>query len=127
MLAGRTAATGSSCAGGARVSVVIPARDEGDQVIGVLARLLEAVRLPCEVLVVVDSESDPTAQVVSELAVPEARLRLLVNEYGPGPANAIRYGIDAASAPVAAIPALVQVRVRAAADRRAGPGTYGHP
>lgn len=98
-LAGVTGLTSA----GARVSVVIPARNEGGQVCGVLERLLESVRLPCEVLVVVDSEDDPTAQVVSEFASKEPRLRLLVNEYGPGPANAIRYGIDAAAAPVAVV------------------------
>ncbi len=88
---------------GARVSVVIPAHHEGEQVIAVLERLLEAVRLPCEVLVVVDSEEDPTAAVVTQHAKREPRLRLLVNRYGPGPANAIRYGIDAATAPVAVV------------------------
>jgi dolichol-phosphate mannosyltransferase len=88
---------------GPRVSVVIPAHHEGRQVIAVLARLLEAVRLPCEVLVVVDGEDDPTAAVVSEYGRAEPRLRLLVNRYGPGPSNAIRYGIDAAAAPVAVI------------------------
>jgi glycosyltransferase involved in cell wall biosynthesis len=86
-----------------RVSVVIPAYQEQDHVAGVLARLLESVRLPCEVLVVVDSATDPTAAVVSRCAQSEPRLRLLVNGYGAGPANAIRYGIDAAAAPVAVV------------------------
>jgi glycosyltransferase involved in cell wall biosynthesis len=83
--------------------VIIPAYHEDEQVTGVLARLLESVRLPCEVLVVVDSPDDPTGAVVSRYAHSEPRLRLLVNSYGPGPANAIRYGIDAATAPVAVV------------------------
>src|SRR6202000_3044423 len=41
--------------------------------------------------------------VVEESAVKEPRLRCLVNTYGPGPANAIRYGIDVAAAPVAVV------------------------
>lgn len=86
-----------------RVSVIIPAHHEGAEVTGVLERLLEEVRLPCEVLVVVDSDGDPTAAVVRRHAEREPRLRLLVNSYGPGPANAIRYGIDAAAAPVAVV------------------------
>ncbi len=86
-----------------RVSVVIPAYREDEQVTAVLARLLESVRLPCEVLVVVDSADDPTAAVVSRYAHTEPRLRLLVNSYGRGPANAIRFGIDAACAPVAVV------------------------
>ena len=35
-----------------RVSVVIPAYNEGDHILPVLDRIFEAVHLPCEVLVV---------------------------------------------------------------------------
>jgi glycosyltransferase involved in cell wall biosynthesis len=87
----------------ARVSVVIPAYQEGEAIIGVLDRLLESVRLPCEVLVVVDRPDDPTAPVVNEYAKREPRLSCLINTYGPGPANALRFGMDAASAPVAVV------------------------
>lgn len=83
--------------------MVVPVRQEGERIIGVLDRLLEAVRLPSEVLVVADSPDDVTCPAVSRYAATEPRLRLLVNSYGPGPANAIRYGIDAASAPVAVV------------------------
>ena len=86
-----------------RVSVVIPAHHEDDQIIGVLDRLFESVRLSCEVLVVVDSPADTTIPVVEEYAQKEPRLRCLVNTYGCGPANAIRFGIDAAAAPVAVV------------------------
>ena len=87
----------------ARVSVIIPAYNEGELVIPVLDRLFESVKLPCEVLIVVDSEDDSTVPVVSEYAQKEPRLRYLVNTYGPGPANAMRFGIDAAAAPVAVV------------------------
>jgi hypothetical protein len=40
---------------------------------------------------------------VQRLARPGRRLRCLVNTYGPGPANAIRYGIDHATSPVAVV------------------------
>ena len=86
-----------------RVSVVMPAYNEGEQIIEVLDRLFESVRLSCEVLVVVDTEDDTTIPVVSEYAQKEPRLRYLVNTYGRGPANAIRYGIDAAAAPVTVV------------------------
>jgi dolichol-phosphate mannosyltransferase len=87
----------------ARVSVIIPAYHEGDLVIPVLDRLFESVKLPCEVLIVVDSEDDSTVPVVAEYAQKEPRLRYLVNTYGPGPANAMRFGIDAAVAPVVVV------------------------
>jgi glycosyltransferase involved in cell wall biosynthesis len=86
-----------------RISVIIPAYNEGEQVVPVLDRLFESVRLPCEVLVVVDSEDDPTLPVLHDYARQESRLRCLVNSYGPGPANATRFGMDAARAPVAVV------------------------
>ncbi|HEY0935425.1 MAG TPA: glycosyltransferase [Trebonia sp.] len=86
-----------------RVSVVVPAYNEGEHVTPVLDRIFESVRLQCEVLVVVDSEDDTTIPVVNRYADKEPRLRCIVNTYGRGPANAIRYGIAAASAPVAVV------------------------
>jgi dolichol-phosphate mannosyltransferase len=86
-----------------RASVIVPARNEGEVIIGVLDRLFDSVRLACEVLVVVDFAGDSTAGVVAEYARTEPRLRCLVSSYGPGPANAIRFGLDAAAAPVAVV------------------------
>jgi dolichol-phosphate mannosyltransferase len=86
-----------------RVSVVIPAYEEGENILPVLDRLFEAVTLPCEVLVVVDDPNDGTSAYVAKYPVAEPELRLIVNTYGRGPANAIRYGIDHAAAPVAVV------------------------
>jgi dolichol-phosphate mannosyltransferase len=86
-----------------RVSVVIPAYNEGENIVSVLERLSEAVLLPCEILVVVDDPADTTKPVVELLAEREPRLRCLVNDYGRGPANAIRYGIDHVATPVAVV------------------------
>ena len=87
----------------ARVSIVIPAYNEGEQVRTVLDRIFESVHLACEVLVVVDTTNDTTIPVVEEYALKEPRVRHLVNTYGRGPANAIRFGIDAAIAPVVVV------------------------
>jgi dolichol-phosphate mannosyltransferase len=86
-----------------RVSVVIPAYNEGSHIIPVLDRIFESVRLQCEVLVVVDSGDDTTVPPVTDYALKEPRLRCIVNTFGRGPANAIRYGIGAAAAPVAVV------------------------
>ena len=86
-----------------RVSVVVPACNEGEQVISVLDRLFESVRLPCEVLLVVDSADDTTVPVAEEYAQKELRVKCLVNTYGRGPADAIRFEIDAATASVTAV------------------------
>ena len=86
-----------------QVSVVIPAYNEGDHILPVLDRIFEAVHLPCEVLVVVDFAEDTTVPVVDEYSLKEPRLRCVVSSYGRGPANAIRFGIDSAAAPVAVV------------------------
>ena len=83
--------------GATRVSIVMPAYQEGESITAVLERLFEAVSLPCEVLVVVDDPADTTCPVVQRLAKAEPRLNCLVNTYGRGPANAIRFGIDHAT------------------------------
>jgi dolichol-phosphate mannosyltransferase len=86
-----------------RVSVVIPAYNEGDNIVPVLDRIFESVRIPCEVLVIVDTPEDATIPVVDEYVLKEPRLRCLINTYGRGPAHAIRFGIEAAAAPVAVV------------------------
>lgn len=86
-----------------RVSVVVPAREEGSGIIPVLDRIFEAVKLPCEVLVVVDAEEDATVPVLTRYAEKDPRVRAVINSYGRGPANAIRYGIDESSAPVVVV------------------------
>jgi dolichol-phosphate mannosyltransferase len=86
-----------------RVSIVIPAYEEGERIVPVLDRIEEGVTLPHDVLVVVDDEADATGPVVRARQEAGLPVRLLVNSYGRGPANAIRYGIDHAAAPVAVV------------------------
>lgn len=86
-----------------RVSVVIPAYNEGSEILPVLGRLLELVSLPCEVLIVVDCPEDTTIPTVKAFAERHPVVRTVVNDYGRGPAFAIRYGIHAASAPVVVV------------------------
>jgi dolichol-phosphate mannosyltransferase len=87
-----------------RVTVVIPAYNEGSNIVPVLDRLREAVTLPCEVLVVVDTPDDTTLPVIKEYAnTGEPAVHAVINDYGPGPANAIRYGIAKAQAPVVVV------------------------
>jgi dolichol-phosphate mannosyltransferase len=86
-----------------RVSIVIPAYNEGDDILPGLDRIFEAVKLDAEVLVVVDTESDTTLPAVRAYAKKEPRLRHLVNDYGRGPAQAIRYGIDHSAAGIVVV------------------------
>lgn len=87
-----------------RVSVVIPAYNEGDHIVPVLDRIVESVTLPCEVLVVVDFPEDTTVPVVAAYGSHEQpTFRTVVNDYGRGPAHAVRYGIHQATAPVVVV------------------------
>lgn len=81
-----------------RVSIIIPAYNEGDAVKPALERIFESVTFPAEVLVIVDTPEDTTIASVEHLAGTHRELRAIVQDYGRGPAQAIRYGIDHASA-----------------------------
>jgi dolichol-phosphate mannosyltransferase len=82
---------------GPRVSIVIPAYEEGEAIVPALDRIVEAVQLDSEILVVVDFPEDTTVPVLERYAQTHRHLRVVVNGFGPGPANAIRYGIEAAA------------------------------
>lgn len=86
-----------------RVSVVVPAYNEGAHIEPFLDRLFESVTLPCEVLIVTDMAEDTTVPIVLARAEHEPRLRSVVSTYGRGPANAIRYGVDVAEAAVVVV------------------------
>ncbi|HEY5051440.1 MAG TPA: glycosyltransferase family 2 protein [Acidothermaceae bacterium] len=90
-------------AAGPRVSIVIPALNEGDDIVPCLDRILEAVALPCEILVVVDDSADSTCAAVEGVFATERTVHVLVNDRGRGPGQAIRYGIDHARAPVVVV------------------------
>jgi len=86
-----------------RVSVVVTAYNEGENIVPALDRIIESVTLPFEVLVVYDSPDDTTAPYVAKYAVTEPRVVPVLNEYGPGPARAIRFGIRSAQADVVVV------------------------
>jgi glycosyltransferase involved in cell wall biosynthesis len=86
-----------------RVSVVVPVYNEGEHIIPVLDRLFEAITLPCEVLVVYDSPDDSTRPVLEQYAEKEPRLLPTLNTHEPGPAQAIRFGIEHAASPVVVV------------------------
>lgn len=86
-----------------RVSIVIPVYNEGEAIVGCLTRILEATTLDCEVLVVYDFAEDTTVPYLNEISDHDKRVVPTLNTYGRGPANAIRFGIDHASAPVAVV------------------------
>lgn len=85
------------------VTIVIPAYNEGSRIIGCLDRLIASVASSCEVLVVCDSLEDSTMPFLQEYAERDERVVPTLNTYGRGPANAIRFGMDHATAPVTVV------------------------
>lgn len=86
-----------------QVSVVIPVYNEGEAIVPCLERILRAVMMPAEILVVHDMPEDTTVPYALEVQARDPRVRPVLNTYGRGPANAIRFGIDVARAPVAVV------------------------
>ena len=86
-----------------QVSVVIPVYNEGESIIACLDRILRSVMLPSEILVVHDTPEDTTVPFAEKVAERDPRVRTVLNTYGRGPANAIRFGIEAARGPVAVV------------------------
>lgn len=82
---------------------MIPAYEEGPGIEDVLSRLTEAVHLPSEIVVVVDSAEDSTLPYVEKYAKADPRVRALVNDVAPGPAHAIRFGVERAAADVVVV------------------------
>lgn len=85
------------------VSVIIPAFEEGESIVTGLIKLSQEIKQPNEILIIVDSHSDSTVGPVRKLSDEYKEIQLLVNTYGSGPANAIRYGIDQATANVVVV------------------------
>ncbi|NCV46515.1 MAG: glycosyltransferase [Actinobacteria bacterium] len=86
-----------------RVSIVVPVYNEGDSVRPVLERLRESVALPFELLVVHDSPDDTTVPTIRDFERTDSRIRPVLNTFGRGPANAIRFGMSVAAAPVVVV------------------------
>ena len=86
-----------------RVSIIIPAYNEGSEICDVLDRIVEGVHLPHEILVVYDTPDDTTAEQVAGYAKEEPSVRGVLNTYGRGPCNAIKFGIDQARADVVVV------------------------
>ncbi len=86
-----------------KLSVVIPVYNEGEAVKPSLDSVLGSIGEDSEVLVVFDMPEDTTRPVLERYAERDARLRPVLNTLGRGPANAIRFGLESANAPVAIV------------------------
>lgn len=72
-------------------TLIIPCKDEGREFSNILKRFLDYLDETTLVLIVVDDKEDSSLEYLGELS---SNIKVLVNTYGPGPALAIKYGID---------------------------------
>ncbi len=86
-----------------RCSIIIPAYNEGSNIISVLQRINESVKLAYECIVVVDSKTDPTIPHILKFSKSNSQFRYIINTNTQGPANAIKFGISQAKAPAIVI------------------------
>jgi len=79
------------------LSIIIPVRNEADNIGPLLTAVSDAISVPAEILLIYDDESDSTLPVVKSLHAPaQNQYRPIRNTIGPGPANALKAGFAAA-------------------------------
>ncbi len=86
-----------------RITVVVPCYNEGSDITDFLTRLFDSITMPCEVLAVYDSPDDSTLPFLEQYAREDPRVVPTLNTYGPGPACALRFGLDNAQAPIVVV------------------------
>ena len=84
-----------------RGSLIVPAQNESEFINTFLLRCFESIKTPLEILIVVDTEDDTTLSAINnDFNSDNLVVRKLINTYGNGPANAVKFGIDCAQTPV---------------------------
>lgn len=86
-----------------RASIIVPARNEIEYINTFLDCLVNNIKSEVEVLIVVDSIEDLTLNHIQSSNFEKIHLRKLVSTYGPGPANAIKYGVDFAATEIVVV------------------------
>jgi dolichol-phosphate mannosyltransferase len=78
-------------------TVIIPAFNEGINIRKTIQDLINLYAETIDVIVVVDFKEDTTISFFDEIVDNPKTYKIVVQNYGPGPSNAIRFGIDQAS------------------------------
>ena len=77
-------------------TVVIPAFNEGTNIVKTIDDLKALYNSSIDVIVVVDFAEDLTISFFNQIKEKPKSYRIVIQSYGAGPANAIRFGIDQA-------------------------------
>ena len=78
-------------------TVIIPAFNEGMNIVKTIDDLRTLYNSSIDVIVVVDFAEDTTIYFFNQIDEKPKSYRIVVQSYGAGPANAIRFGIDQAN------------------------------
>jgi len=78
-------------------TIVIPAYNENLNIQKTLGLLANLKNINFEVIIVVDTPNDITLKAFENANIKPPATQILVQSYGKGPANAIRFGIDKAA------------------------------
>jgi dolichol-phosphate mannosyltransferase len=80
-----------------KLSVIIPAHNEEENIAKVIAKVKDSIAVPFELIIVNDHSQDSTAALVSGLAGSNPNIRLVENKRDKGFANALKTGCECAS------------------------------
>lgn len=86
-----------------KISIVIPALDEGDNLFRVLSQIGQSLQSDFECIVVVDSALDASIRQVELVAASDSRFFTGVNSSGKGPASALKFGFQKATGDVVVV------------------------
>ena len=75
-------------------TVVVPAFNEGGNIIKTIEELSKLYESTINVSVIVDFENDSTIESFNSILGIPSTYKIVIQSYGAGPANAIRFGID---------------------------------
>lgn len=83
-----------------KLSVIVPAHNEEENIVEVINKIEDSLRLPYELVVVDDHSTDRTSELVQALAKKYPNLKLVANKLNTGFANALRAGFANAAGEV---------------------------
>jgi glycosyltransferase involved in cell wall biosynthesis len=87
----------------ARFSIIIPAHEEGEDILTTLSRISETIVSPFECLVIVDRAEDSTVVPVRQFMTEHENFRVEINSGGIGLSSAIAYGVRISKAKIIVI------------------------
>ncbi|MCX5703352.1 MAG: glycosyltransferase family 2 protein [Candidatus Omnitrophica bacterium] len=77
-----------------KLSIIIPAHNEQDNIADVIKRVEQSLDIPYELIVVNDHSVDETRNIVEALSRQNGNIKLVENELDKGFANAIKTGLN---------------------------------